>query len=397
MLIAKLICPAGVGMRLASVIGWGLAISTVIFLYEVYSKLGGVAPYYYAMRFYLPLVVAACVLSIAFSFIDSDRAASYWGFIWLPSLVAGVVAMPILDVLKGRHEESIERLSYAVEPSGIKIIKLYRDDFPSVDRHTDWRYEWNGKRLVMWHGEYRSEGLGLSGYDGYQLKGDNVLSIKVGDGDSRSPVGHLSVPAIDYSAIEPFVRLDGGRESVSPKGAWLWPKQLGTVLYQYEDHIETALFIDWLAEEQAYYATQVELYNYSGRDIVRVKINGWDLLSLNPRLATECDYAEVRYIPVVIGKRIWLEWQYGDDQSWHSAVNDHLPSEPSFPAGAGGRSRKIKVLLGQYGEMSVSRQIAYIPKENLKTNQQKMVIDEGEALHADFKSKYIACMPNGAG
>ncbi len=390
----------GVKEALAWIVGAGLAIGTFLVLQNLFDETANG----YQLMFILglgglPAIAFATVTSIALIVMAPRNAAQFLVAIWLPSIVTLCVTTPFFmyaqHARQTAFEKEQEKISRAIGPGEIQFLALSRDGLPADQVDSSWVFKLEST-LPQGQAEVDSN-RPIPNYDGYQLTENNKITATANTYPETQLQKRFIVPKTDYSTIEPFVRLDGGAATPSPKAAWLWPKQVGTMAYVYKDHIETAPVINHLEKEQQVHATMVKLTNLTGKDLMRVKVNGWNLPDQYIRRSAYCESDEEHYIPAIIGQRLLIEWQVDGDETWHSALSNALPAEPKLSAGQFRRSQGVDILLGQDKTMAIRRKVTFDTQVNEDMNEPAEMVSEELPSFSQFNKQYIGCTPKDKG
>jgi hypothetical protein len=391
---------AGIKEGMAWTLGIGLAIGTLIVLQFVFSDNPNAYIGVFVLIFcVLPVIVFAIITSLTLGVMAPRKAAQLLAVIWLPSIVVLCATTPFFIYAQDARQTAVEKeqvaISRAIGPGEIQFIALSREGLPADQIDSSWIFKLESTLQLAKSTDYSNRPT--QSYDGYQLTGNNKITAAAHTYPESQLKKSFSVPKTDYSAIEPFVRLDGGAATPSPSAAWLWPKQVDTMVYVYKDHVETAPVINHLEKKQQVHATMVKLTNLTGKDLMRVKVNGWNLPDQYIRRSISCESDEERYIPAIIGQSILIEWQVDGDETWHSATSNALPAEPKLTTGQFRRSQGVEILLGQDKTMAIRRKVTFDIQENEDMNEPGELIGQEQPSFSQFNQNYIGCTPKDKG
>ncbi|WP_047394503.1 hypothetical protein [Chitinibacter sp. ZOR0017] len=373
--------------------GTGLVL---LILYSVQSASEGGSNFYpgilFVLLILLPILIFIVVGAAATKVVEPENYSQYFSKICEPAIVVGCVVILFFVFQQGVRGGGAAREikeAQAIKPGGVQFVALSKDGLPEDQIDARWSFQLKSMNKMA---AAESELFEID-YDGYKLTENNKL---IADAYGYSGVGltkSLFIPQTDYTAIEPLVRIDGGGEKANPPNAWLWPRQVNTLVYVYKDHIETAPFVSHLDETQEIHATLVKLSNFTGKDLMRIKVNGWSLPYQDILRSRRCDSVEAHYIPTIIGQNLLLEWQVDGDEKWYSLASNTLPAEPKVPNGKFRRSQGIEVLLGPDKTMAVRRKVMFDEKEKEYLTTPNEVFGQELPSFAQFKQDFIGCIP----
>ncbi|MCX7206853.1 MAG: hypothetical protein NT086_12885 [Proteobacteria bacterium] len=223
---------------------------------------------------------------------------------------------------------------------------------------------------------------------GYQLiEGNHVQVKRTFSKPEITKISDYKLVVPDYKLFDPIVRTG----SKAPARAWLWPKQVKTHFYVYKDRVEAALSVDQLNDEQYRYATQIEFENYTGKNIARLKINGWDL-GENLIDAKHCrnHNAAQGLIPALIASSLLIEWQVLGEDTWHSVLTENAPADPVLSPDQLQFGQGLHILLGHDGQLALKRQLTV---KLTRVGSTKNIFSQEMPDFKDFESKHAKCMP----
>jgi hypothetical protein len=326
------------GMPLAFTLAWSLKL-----LFELQGY-GITMAAMFGLFCVLP--VAALTLGIAIFFLMRQRTHQLVtaALLMTPSLIVLVIGFPLLNLLwkeeaSQRHEAM--RIDYERNaPGPVSFVELGSNAQRNFEEQV--------------HSSYileAADGATAPHYEGYQLLSGNRLNLKSAVTQDSITQALYALTPPDYTRLDTLVRRPG-----APVGAWLWPQQIETVVLIFDNHAEAVAIIRDIDDSQKAYATQISLSNYTGQNISRVRINGWDLL---PEIqhAEFCSSTLNSWIPELLSTSLSIQWQVVGETGWHQQNLTELPPEAVPSPGQVRVGQTLNLILGYQNDVALRRDL----------------------------------------
>ena len=338
----------------------------------------------YVVVLVLPLAVANAVLTLVLLFqLRRPGAIRSICVLWLPTVLTLAVGGALDRIRLAREKESALLASHANAPGSVYFIDATDNVIRSDETRLRGSYLLRAPDATTSPGRYVQE-ESLRHYDGYKLLADNeVLWLT----DSDSPPRHLPLTPPDYQRIAALV--NSGPDA--PADAWLWPQQVDTGVYIYPTHVETAPVISRINNDQGEHATEVRVHNYTGWNLVRVRINGWDVIR-ETFFSAECGSPRDGFVPESLKAPIHVEWQTLGESEWHGATLDRLADAPDAPKDKERIGKGLDLMIGWAGSLS-ARPFARVVGKESPDNATDAYAPDSQATVDAFLANYRGCTP----
>ena len=348
------------------------------------SGWGFIGVWAYFLVLVLPLAVANAVLTLVLLFqLRRPGAIPSIFLLWLPTVLTIAVGGVLDGMRQAREKESALLASHANAPGSVYFIDATDNVIRSDETRIHGSYLLRAPGAIKSPGQYVQE-ESLRHYDGYKLLADNeVLWLT----DSDAPPRHLPLTPPDYQRIAALV--NSGPEA--PADAWLWPQQVDTSVYIYPTHVETAPVISRIDNDQGEHATQVRVHNYTGWNLVRVRINGWEVTH-EILYAAECMNPRDGFVPESLKAPIHVEWQILGESEWHGTTLDRLADAPDAPMGKTRIGKGLDLMIGWAGSLGARPFARVVEKESPDYATDAYAPDSQATVDA-FLANYPHCNP----
>lgn len=360
----------------------------------------------FALVTLLPALLAGVVTSLWLlwrAFRAKPGSLAALGALWAPSLAVLFIALPVMMAEQASEQaawEAESRANFEANVPGNVHFVDYRGALQPKKSGRDTQF-----LLISAEASAPARGmekdLALARYDGYQLQPANdLLEFEYADDASLKVADRRVLNAPDYTRIAPLVRSGADAQA----GAWLFPRQVETAVFIHEDHIEAIPVVPHVQDAQRIHVTEVSLANYTGQNLGRVRLNGWELSTFNywsvnlpaPLFADECNYPRSGLVPTVLSAPLVIEWQVLGQPGWQTTTINELPAHAPLPAELIHVGQGLELLLGWQGSTAVRPYRLTTPKASPDRAPEQHYAFSEEKLD-DFRSDYRGCISVASG